>query len=250
MSLEGKVALITGGGTGTGRSIALAFARIGASLAINYSRSAEDAEKTVADLRALGAKAEAFRADVSSKDQVATMVASVMEKFGRLDILVNNAGYTSFVPLEDLDGITDEIWNRTVDVNLKGNFLCSREAVRAMRKSGGGCIINIAGTTALNGQGSSIIYSATKAGIVSFTRTMATSLAPEIRVNAISPGIISDTRWTKGKEDFNESGRLQTPMKRLATADDIAAAAVYLADAGSIVNGQNIVVDGGRVVCR
>ena len=249
MSLQGKVALITGGGTGTGRSIALAFARLGADIAVNYSRSAEDAEATAADLRALGIKAETYKADISSSDQVTAMVAAIVTKFGRLDILVNNAGYTSFVPLADLDGITDEIWNRTVDVNLRGTFLCSREAVRAMKKCGGGCIINIAGTTALNGLGSSVIYSATKAAIVSFTRSMSLSLAPEIRVNAISPGIISDTRWTKGKEDFNENGRLATPMKRLAKAEDIAAAAVYLADAGGMVNGQNIVVDGGRVVC-
>lgn len=250
MSLEGKVALVTGGGTGTGRSIALAFARIGADLAINYSRSAKEAEETVAELRALSVKAEAYKADISSNNEVVAMVASVVEKFGRLDILVNCAGYTSFVPLADLDGVTDEIWNRTVDVNLRGTFLCSREAVRAMKKCGGGCIINIAGTTALNGLGSSIIYSATKAGMVSFTRSMAQSLAPEIRVNAISPGIIADTRWTKGKEGFNESGRLATPMQRLAKAEDIAAAAVYLADTGGMVNGQNIVVDGGRVVCR
>ncbi len=249
MSLQGKVALITGGGTGTGRSIALAFARLRADIAVNYSRSAEDAEATAADLRALGVRAETYKADISCSDQVTAMVAAITKKFGRLDILVNNAGYTSFVPLADLDGITDEIWNRTVDVNLRGTFLCSREAVRAMKKCGGGCIINIAGTTALNGLGSSVIYSATKAGIVSFTRSMSLSLAPDIRVNAISPGIISDTRWTKGKEDFNENGRLATPMKRLAKAEDIAAAAVYLADAGQIVNGQNIVVDGGRVVC-
>ena len=249
MSLEGKVALITGGGTGIGRSIALAFARLGVNLAINYSRSAKEAEETATDLRILGVQAEAYKADVSLQDEVVAMVGSIVERFGRLDILINCAGYTSFVPLADLDGITDEIWNRTLDVNLRGTFFCSREAVRVMKKCGGGCIINIAGTTAINGLGSSIIYSATKAGILSFTRSMAISLAPEIRVNAISPGIIADTRWTMGKEDFNESGRLATPMKRLAKADDIASAAVYLADAGGMVNGQNIVVDGGRVVC-
>jgi len=249
MSLEGKVALITGGGTGAGKSIALAFARLGAAIAVNYSRSAAEAEETVAEIRSLGAKSIAVKADVSSSEQVVKMVKDVEREFGRLDILVNNAGYTSFVPLADLDGITDEIWDRTIDVNMKGMFLCSREAVRVMKKHDGGCIISISGTAALNGLGSSMIYSATKACILSFTRTMAIALAPEIRVNAISPGIISDTRWTKGKEDFNENGRLQTPMKRLATAADIAAAAVYLADTGSMVNGQNIVVDGGRVVC-
>ena len=249
MSLVGKVALVTGGGTGTGKAIALAFAGLGAAVAINYSRSVKDALETVAEIEALGAKAMAVKADVSSSDEVTAMVASIEREFGRLDILVNNAGYTSFVPLANLDGITDEIWERTIGVNMRGMFLCSRESVRAMKKNGGGCIISISGTTALNGQGSSIIYSATKAAILSFTRSMAQSLAPEIRVNAISPGIIADTRWTIGKEDFNESGRLQTPMKKLCKAADIAAAAVYLADTGEMVNGQNIVVDGGRVPC-
>jgi 3-oxoacyl-[acyl-carrier protein] reductase len=246
--LNGKAALVTGGGTGTGRAIALALAGQGAAVAVNYSRSREDAERTVGELARLKAGCLAVRADVANDAEVREMVRRTIEALGGLDILVNCAGYTVFVQHRDLEGLTDEIWQRTLDVNLRGVFICSRAAVPEMRKNGWGCIINIAGTAGVTGLGSSIVYCASKAGILSLTRSLAMALAPEIQVNAISPGIIEDTRWTMGQERFNEAGRRQTPMGRLATTADIAEAALYLAAGGHFITGQNLVVDGGRLI--
>jgi 3-oxoacyl-[acyl-carrier protein] reductase len=246
--LEGKVALVTGGGTGTGRAIALALAAEGADVSVNYSRSADDAEGTVRDIAALGVRCVAVKADVSDDGEVRAMVERTVRELGRLDVLVNCAGYTSFVPHSDLEGLTDAIWDRTLDVNLRGAFLCCRAAIASMRVNGAGSVINIAGTAGITGLGSSIAYCASKAGILSLTRSLAIAFAPEIQVNAISPGIIEDTRWTKGQERFNEAGRAQTPMRRLAAVTDIAETAVFLAAGTRMITGQNLVVDGGRVI--
>jgi len=246
--LEGKAALITGGGTGVGRAIALALADAGASVAINYSRSRDEAEETASEIRRKGVRALALQADVSREDEIKAMVDKAFAELGRFDMLVNNSGYTQFVPHRELDGLTEEIWDRTLAVNLKGCFFCCREAVRCMLKNGGGSIVSIVGTAGITGLGSSIAYSASKAGILSLTRSLAMCLAPEIQVNAISPGIIEDTRWCKGQDDFNEAGRKATPMKRLATTGDIAEVAVFLFTGSHFITGQNIVVDGGRVI--
>ncbi len=246
--LDGKVALITGGGTGVGKAIALALAAEGASVAVNYSRSREEAEQTAAEIRGAGVRALAVQADVGREDEIRRMFARTFEELGRLDMLVNSAGFTKFVPHREMDGLTEEIWERTLAVNLKGNFYCCREAARFMRRDGGGSIISIAGTAGITGLGSSIAYCAAKAGILSLTRSLSMALAPEIQVNAISPGIIEDTRWCKGQEEFNEIGRKATPMKRLARTDDIAETALFLFTGSRFITGQNLVVDGGRLV--
>jgi 3-oxoacyl-[acyl-carrier protein] reductase len=246
--LEGKVTLITGGGTGTGRAIALALAAEGSAIAVNYSRSKEDAEETAHDISRLAVRSLAVQADVSSDTEVRAMVERTVEELGRLDVLVNSAGYTAFIPHRDLEGLTDSVWQRTLDVNLRGVFLCSRAAIASMLTSGKGSIITIAGTAGITGLGSSIVYCASKAGILSLTRSLAIAFAPEIQVNAISPGIIEDTRWTKGQEQFNEAGRAQTPMRRLAGVSDVAETAVFLAAGSHFMTGQNLVVDGGRVI--
>lgn len=246
--LEGKVSLVTGGGTGTGRAIALALAAEGSSVIVNYSRSQQDAEKTVHDISQTGVRGIAAKADVSREAEVREMVNRTIRELGRLDVLVNCAGYTAFIPHRDLEALTDEVWQKTLDVNLRGVFLCSRAAIPSMITQGRGSIINIASVAAITGLGSSIVYCASKAGILSLTRSLAIAFAPEVQVNAISPGNIVDTRWLKGQEEWNQTALSQTPMRRLVSVADIAEVAVFLAAGGHFITGQNFVLDGGRVI--
>jgi 3-oxoacyl-[acyl-carrier protein] reductase len=243
--LDGKVGLVTGGGTGTGRAICLALAAEGCSVIVNYSRSKVDAEETVQEVSKAGVSCLAIKADVSREAEV---LARTTKELSRLDVLVNCAGWTAFVPHKDLDGLTDEIWERTLDVNLRGTFYCCRAAIPHMVRQGKGSIVNIASIAGVTGAGSSIAYCASKAGILSVTRSLAVSFAPEVQVNAISPGGIEATRWSLGQEEFNELGRRQTPMQRLASVEDIAEVVVFLAAGRHFMTGQNLVVDGGRVI--
>jgi 3-oxoacyl-[acyl-carrier protein] reductase len=244
MNLQGKVALITGGGTGIGRGIGLSFAREGAGVVVNYSRSEKEANATVQEIRDLGVPSLAIKADVSQDAQARAMVDKVMKECGRLDILVNSAGTTTFVNAADLEGLTEEMWDRTLAVNLKGTFFCCRAVVPAMKKHGGGSIINISSIAGPTGIGSSMAYSASKAGVICLTKSLARTLAPEIRVNTIAPGFV-DTRWTANWPEFKKMNEEATPMKRVAKPADIAVAALYLVHS-DFVTGQVITVDGGK----
>ncbi len=244
--LEGKVALITGGGTGIGRAVGLEFAREGAHVAVNYSRSEREADETVADLQKLGVKAVAIRTDVSKDAEARQMVERTAQAFGRLDILVNNAGTTTAVPHEKLEDLTEEIWDRTLAVNTKGTFFCCRAAVPHLKARGEGSIINIASTAGVSGIGSSIAYCASKAGVISITRSLARCLAPAIRVNAVAPGL-TDTRWIRGWDQMKKFTEEVTPLKRVATPEDVAEVALGFA-ISKFVTGQVLVVDGGRTI--
>ena len=242
----GQVALVTGGGTGIGEATCLMFAREGAAVAVNYSRSQSEAEAVVGEIEKAGGRAIAVKADVADDGQVCAMVDAVVETLGRLDILVNNAGTTERVPYTDLDGMTEQAWDRIMAVNAKGTFLCSRAAIKAMQKQGSGQIINTTSVSAYTGQGSCIAYSASKAAIINITRALAVSQAPAIRVNAVSPGVV-ETRWIEGMEEFADPHREATPMKRLATPEDIALAIFGLA-INEFITGKTLVVDGGRTL--
>lgn len=242
----GKVALITGGGTGIGRATSRLLAQEGANIAVNYSRSKADAEQTVQEIRELDRQAIAVEADVSDERQVASMIDRVVDEFGQLDILVNNAGCTKRVPYEDLAGMTVELWDRIMAVNARGTFLCSRAAIGAMKRNGGGQIVNVSSISGYTGQGSCIAYAASKAAIINITRAMAVSQAPEIRVNAVAPGVV-ETRWIEGLEEFSEPHRLATPLKRLATPEDVALA-IYGLAINDFITGKTLVVDGGRTL--
>jgi 3-oxoacyl-[acyl-carrier protein] reductase len=246
MNLKGKVALITGGGTGIGRAIALSFASEGSSVAVNYSRSEKDALSTVQDISRLGVSSMAIKADVAQDSHVCEMVKKVISEFGRLDILVNSAGTTNFIDAPNLDELTDEVWDRTIAVNLKGTFFCCRAAMPAMKSSGGGSIINISSTAGITGIGSSMAYSASKAGVICLTKSLARTLAPEIRVNTIAPGFV-DSRWTADWPEYKEMHEKATPMKRVALPEDVAEAAMFLVRS-DFVTGQVIVVDGGKIM--
>ncbi|HUZ86446.1 MAG TPA: SDR family oxidoreductase [Candidatus Baltobacterales bacterium] len=252
MDLGGRVAIVTGGGTGIGRAVSIRLARSGAkAVLVNYSRSAKDAEATAQELEALGVEAVAHQADIADEKAVRRMVTACVERFGALDLLVNNAGTTRFIPHSDLDALTDEVWDEILSVNLKGTFYCCRAAAPELRKSSG-AIVNVASISAYRATGSSIAYAVSKAGLVQLTRALALSLAPEVRVNSVSPGLVS-TRWFRSRfgDDAalaqEESFARATPLRRIASSDDVARAVVALLE-NDLITGQDLVVDGGKNV--
>jgi len=249
MSRDGRVAVITGGGTGIGRETGLSLAREGCSVVVNYSRSRKEAEKTVADLEELGVKALAVQADVAQDAEVQGMMETAHTQFGRLDILVNSAGYTQFVALDDLEGLSDQIWARVMAVNVMGTFYCCRAAAPYLKRpeSQDPSIVNIASIAGMIAAGSSVAYCASKAAVISMTKTLARALAPEIRVNAVSPGFV-DTRWVEGWDDFKKANADATPMGRIAGPGDIAEVVLAMVASARFVTGQNVVVDGGKIL--
>jgi len=242
-----KVALITGGGTGVGRATTLQLAERGYDVAINYSRSKDDAEATSAEARQKGVRAMAVACDVADDAAVRAMIDRCQTEFGRLDVLVNNAGTTFFVKHSDLDEMTEERWDRILDVNLKGPFFVSRAAIPLMRAGGGGSIVNVASVAGIAGSGSSIAYAASKGGLITMTKSLAKVFAPDIRVNAVCPGPII-SRWLEDHQDMVEAAIKLTPLKRASTTDDIADAVTFLACDAGMMTGQALVVDGGRTM--
>ena len=250
MELAGRVAIVTGGATGIGRATSLRLAKAGAkAVVVNFSRSVDDAEATAREVGELGAEALPFRADVADESQVKAMVAATADRYGRIDVLVNNAGTTRFIPHPDLDSLTDAVWNDILGVNLKGTFFCCRAAAPELKKTGG-AIVNIASIAAHRASGSSIAYAVSKAGVVQLTRALALALAPEVRVNSVSPGLVS-TRWFSSQfgdvaaAAQEETFAKQTPVQKVATPDDVARAVMAMLE-NDLVTGQDLVVDGGK----
>ncbi len=245
MDLKDKVALVTGGGTGLGREITLAFARNGMDVAINYSRSEDDAAQTVKDVQSLGRRAIMVKADVADDSQVRAMAEQVGGELGRIDVLVNNAGKTVFVKFPDLEGMLESDWDSIMAVNTKAPFLCARAVAPFMKRQGAGKVINISSVSGLRPGGSSIAYAVSKGALQMLSRCLALAMAPEIAVNTISPGIM-DTRWGRlwGEEAIARMVR-DSPLQRVPGLDDIASAAVFLAENDSMT-GQTILIDSGR----
>ena len=248
MRLQGKVAIITGSATGMGKATALAFAREGAKVVINYSRSEKEAKETLAEVKAVGTEAILVKADISKADEVQALVDRTMAEFGRIDILVNNAGFTRFIPLADLDAMTEDIWDRTLAVNVKGPWLCAKAVVPIMQQQKGGVIINNASNAGMRPTGSSIAYCASKAALIHLTRCLANTFGPYIRVNAIAPGYTL-TRWHPNMTpELIEQRSKAVPLGRMGTPEDIARTALFLACESDFVIGQIIAVDGGKSV--
>jgi 3-oxoacyl-[acyl-carrier protein] reductase len=244
---KSKVALVTGGGTGVGRAASLQFAKRGFDVAINYSRSQDDAERTANEVRELGQRAIAVQCDVSSDEQAVAMIETLRREFGRLDVLVNNAGTTYFVEHADLDAMTEDKWDRILAVNLKGTFFVSRAAIPLIRESGGGAIVNVASVAGVAGAGSSIAYAASKGGLITMTKSLAKAFAPDIRVNAVCPGVII-SRWLGDHQDMIDKAVAITPLERASTPDDVADVITFLACDAGMMTGQALVVDGGRTM--
>ena len=251
MELAGKTAIVTGSAVGVGRETALALARRGANVVVNYSRSETEARQTLADVEALGAGALLVRADVSQDGEVRDMVAQTVARFGGVDVLVNNAGITHFVDFRDLEAVTEATWDRILAVNVKGAFFCSRAVVPQMQRQGAGCIVNIASVAGIAGTGSSIPYCASKAAVVNLTMTFARTFGPEIRVNCVAPGYV-ETRWHEvrgaNREPFRNAVAGMTPLKRVCGPEDVAQVVLSLVEGADMVTGQTLVVDGGMVM--
>ena len=247
MDLNGKAALITGGGTGLGRAIALQLAREGVNLVINYSRSAEDAEKTAADAIALGVKAFPLKADISNQDETEKLAAKSAEALGGLDILINNAGTTKFVPFQDLDGLNPDDFIHLFQTNAMSIYFASRAAAKVMNSRGGGHIISTVSIAGLKPSGSSIAYAVSKAAGVHVTKCLAVALAPAIKVNAVAPGLLL-TRWAAGFNDEHiKKMEQQALLKKTADVEECASMFICLAKNDSMT-GQIITVDCGHTV--
>ncbi len=238
-TLEGQVALVTGGAKRIGRSIALRLAAEGADVAVNFNTSREDAEATAEQVRAYGRNASPIQADVSQREEVRKMFASVEREFGRLDILVNNAGRFFAAKFEE---ITDGQWDGILDANLKSQFLCAQAAAPVMKRQGRGRIVNISSLGGLLAWPGYTHYCVSKAGVIMLTRCLARALAPEILVNSVAPGTIQFPGEAPDEEYIR-----RVPLHRTGTGQDIADAVAYLATA-DFVTGQIIAVDGGRAL--
>ncbi|MCZ2147739.1 MAG: glucose 1-dehydrogenase [Bryobacterales bacterium] len=245
MKLKDKVVIVTGGGTGIGRGISECMAGEGARVVVNYASSREACEETADAICARGGEALAYQASVLAESEVKRMFEEVAARHGRIDVLVNNAGWSKRIPHANLDDLTEEIWDRTLNTNLRGAFYCMRSVVPYLRKQPGSSIINIASIAPYSGQGSSIVYAASKAGVISMTKSFARVLAPDIRVNAISPGFVRTRFAGWPKEVFDEAEKT-TPLKRIATPEEIGTAAVFLAADATAITGETINVDVGQ----
>lgn len=249
MRHEKPVALVTGGGTGIGRSAVLALAAAGYDVAINYSSSKGAAVETANAAHDLGAETILLQCDVSDDPAVREMLAQVEQRFGRLDVLVNNAGTTSAISPKDFDGVTAENWDRVFAVNVRGMFQVTRAAVPLLKAAGNGCVVNTASIVGLRPGPQPLAYATSKAAVVSLTKVLALNLGPEIRVNAVAPGWMEGD-WMKRMlndkyDSLMERRARQTPLKRCVTADDVAETMLGLVRSNRFVTGEVIVIDGG-----
>jgi len=241
--LAGQVALVTGAGRRIGRVIALALARAGADVVVNYNRSRAEALKTVREINALGVRGVAIRADISKPAQVRAMFRGVEKQFRRLDLLVNNAGI--FFPAK-WDKLTEEDWDRILGVNLKGPFFCAQAAARIMQRQKRGRIINISSLGGLEAWPSYMHYCASKAGVIMLTRCLAKALAPHVLVNSVAPGSILFPDERSGP--WSENVIRTTPLRKAGRPEDIAEMVLYLATRADFITGQVFAVDGGKSI--
>jgi NAD(P)-dependent dehydrogenase (short-subunit alcohol dehydrogenase family) len=246
-SLKGKVAIVTGGSRGIGRAIALGFAEAGADIVV-ASRTLSDLEKTAKEIEAKGRRALAVQTNIAVKSEVDNMVAKTLDKFGTIDILVNNAAINVMRPLVDL---REDGWDKVMNVDLKGYFLCSQAAAKVMMDKKRGNIINIVSTGAAKAAPGLGAYSIAKAGVVMLTKLLAVELASSnIRANAIGPYLVktafSQPMWSN--PELLKSLEASIPLGRIAEAEDVASVAVFLAsDASCYITGQTIFLDGGTL---
>jgi 3-oxoacyl-[acyl-carrier protein] reductase len=244
--MNGKTALITGASRGIGRATALKLASEGADVVINYVSSESDAEDVAAEVREMGSDAITVEADVASLDTVEEMVETAVEFGSGIDCLVNNAG---IIPgPSDWQSIDEETWERTFDVNLRGVFNCIREIGPLLVEQGHGSIVNVGSTWSMMGASPVIAYTAAKAGVLSLTQSFASTLAPEVRVNAVAFGTINTDMTAGSGDEFIEKVISETPLNRLGRPGE-AAEAIYflLSDQCEFIHGETLIVDGGHM---
>jgi 3-oxoacyl-[acyl-carrier protein] reductase len=245
--LTGKTALITGGASGIGLAAVELFARNGAAVALNFLRDDPRGEQQAARLKAEGHRVIAAPGSVSRPGEAEAMVARAIDDLGRLDFLFNNAGTPATsapIPFADFDALTEEFWQSILMTNLIGPFRCTHAAVGALRQAKG-AVCSTASIAGVQGSGSSIPYATSKAGVINLTRSLARTLAPDVRVNAVAPGFV-ESPWNKDwPADRKAQSIERTPLKRACTPQDIAEVVFFLCAGGAMVTGQTIIVDGG-----
>ena len=233
------------------RATAIGLAEQGCSVVINYNRSRTEAEKAAEICRSNGVETVVVQADVSVDADCRRLIQTAVDSFGRLDILINNAAVTEFIEFSNLEGLTEDIWLKILRTNVLGNFFCSRAAVDPMRKAGEGAIVNVVSIAGILAGGSSIAYAASKAAVINMTKSLARTLAPEIRVNGVAPGAI-DTRWLRnglGEKAFDamlDSLQYIVPLQKISSPEDVADAVIWLAEGARMVTGETIILDGGQ----
>jgi 3-oxoacyl-[acyl-carrier protein] reductase len=245
--LAGKTALVTGGASGIGLSTAAMLGRYGATVAVNFLADDPRGKDVVAKLKSDGIKAIEAPGNVGDAADCARMVATAIDNLGRLDLLVSNAGTPGTrrkIEPHELDLVTEELWSTLLQVNLLGVFRCAKAAAPAL-KAAHGAIVNTASIAGVGRAGSSMSYSATKAGVVSLTQNLARGLSPEVRVNAVAPGAVDSTWMVEWTDEQRRSSIQNAALKRRCTTDDIAEVIVFLGFGAAMVTGQTIVIDGG-----
>ena len=247
MELAGKTAVVTGGSGVLGGRICAALADAGVNLAVGYATNRDKAAAVAAEMRGKGVGAVPVACDVTDLAQVRAAMAAAMDEFGGLHILVNDGAYNTFVEFTDIDGLTYEVWDKIIDVNLSGPMRTIKEAVGPMHASGGGRVVNISSVAGLSPHGSSIAYAVSKSGLNHLTKCMARGLAPDILVNCIAPGYLEGTLMsTNLTPEYRQEAVAKSLLQRAADKDDIARQVVEFCRTDS-VTGQTLVIDSGRV---
>lgn len=247
MELKGQTAIITGAGRGIGKVIAVKLAMMGANVVINDIPTSIEADTTVDEIISNGGSAIAIKGDVRNQEDVNTLVNEAIEKFGSVDILINNAGITRDTLLMKM---TEKDWDDVLDINLKGSFNCIKAVTRIMMKQRSGKIVNVASVVGVMGNAGQANYSASKAGLIGLTKSVAKELAPRnINCNAIAPGFIKSDMTDKLSENVKEQYLNNIPLKRFGTPDDVAEVVAFLAsDKSKYITGQVLHIDGGLVM--
>ncbi|MBV9860639.1 MAG: SDR family oxidoreductase [Alphaproteobacteria bacterium] len=247
MDLRGAVALVTGGNGGLGQRICHALAREGVHVAVMYAQSRDAAESVARELTSRHqVNAATFACDITDRAAVQTVVEDVSGRFGRLDILVNDAAYNKAIPFSDLDGLTPEVWDKIIAVNLTGPMHLTKAVAPVMKAQGRGRIVNISSVAGIGPTGSSIAYAVSKAGLIHLTRCMAVALAPETLVNCVAPGLLEGTRATANlRPDQVERSAAASLLKKPADKEDCAEMVVTMCRTDTMT-GQTIVIDSGR----
>lgn len=250
MNLQSAVCIVTGSATGTGAACAVRLAKKGCRVVVNYTKSEADARATLEACRAAGSQAILVKGDVSSDADCRAMAQAALDEWGRIDALINNAGITKFVAAADLEGLDAADFQRLYAVNVIGPYQMIRACAPAMKKQGKAAVVNISSIAGVRGFGSSTAYIASKGALNAMTLALARSLAPEIRVNAVCPGLI-ETRWHLSRYSEQDYAKFKAgyeksvPLAQAASADDVAEVAVWLIEGADLVTGESILVDSG-----